>query len=497
MTNIKVATVYSGVNKAYILDSLNYQYRGKNYKFSDDLLTILESDFKRKAKNLDWLFQGQTRISVKPSAESLFNSISDNIHVMDFVTIARIFGYGIDAENFVAGYVIIDKQQVRLHKARELIRSKTPPILSGDIADRLVSTRIRAVKNKYRPEAHLNTNNRITPVNDLIINTDGLVVSVHNKNVVNSSWRSGVFDTDHISSLLNSSEVIMSIDINDYITCSEGGISSCMSMNSSSTRHLGWMMHYRSDFSVITFTHKKGDPFYKTGRTWTYLKLTEDGLPFARPFYKLSRVYGELNDGHVRAVDAYVQEHIREHLQLGEPKKHTDHKAVSYGSFKSIVSPNMQNAGGNYNGTGYFDWPQDSTAVWSRLPLWEYEGTFPVVPFTSENYEKGPVCLYNFPDALDVDGNATTQSLFTNEPKHTTNTLIGWNERYKQFVTCSVTGAKTLLRDTIEVSKGVYMHKEQAAIILSGKTIEPVVVEEVVAQEVKVVEVSDEEILDF
>jgi len=500
--SFKVAEVYADITKKYIHYSLNHHYRGKNYEFSDDLLTILESDFKQKARNLDWLFQGKTRVSLKPSNNDIFMSIQGDSSVSDFITVAEAVGYKVDTENFVNGYVIINKQQVKLHKVRELILAGKPPILPKELSTRLVNTSISDPSNKYTTKAsYISVSNDFNMVGEVLVRTKDLQVFIQPQSAITSTWKRGVnpFDTDYISTLLNSSEVVMSLDLNDYITCSEGSFSSCMSMNSTSSRHLGWMMHFRSDFSVITFTHRAGDSFYKTGRTWTFLKLTENGLPYARPFYKLSRVYGELNNGHVSVVDTFIQKNVTENLGLSNPKKHTDHKSVYYNDFKYIVSPNMQNTNSNYIGTGYFDWPSDNTTLWERLPLWEYKGEFPVTPFTQEVYAKGPMCLYNFPDALDINGNSTNKSLFTNEPANTYNNCFGWNEKYKQFVRCQATGSKILFRDALEISKGVYVAKEHAITLLSGgvtkiETIEPTIEEIPAFIEV---ELNDEDVVDF
>lgn len=495
----KLAEVYKDITKSYILESLNHQYRGKGYKFSDDLLTILESDFKRKARNLDWLFQGKTRIALQPSAESLFQSLQDNRDATDFITIAKAYGYTVDAQNFTSGYIVIDKQQVKFHKVVEIMSKLQPPELPEELVGRLIEQRLVSKVNKYRPEMTLLSSN-LHGIGSVYSTHKKLCIAIHSNDSVTKVWTSSRFiDVDRINKLLNSSEVIMSLDINDYITCSEGSFTSCMSMNSGSSRHLGWMMHFRSDFSVITFTHKKGESFYKTGRTWTFIKLTEDGRPYPRPFYKLSRVYGELNASHVTMVDTHIQDSITKNLNLGNPKKHTDSKIARFGELKTIVSPNMQNTDSYYVGNGYFDWPGDSTTVWSRLPLWEYNGIFPVTPFTQEVYSKGPVCILNFPDALDVFGNPTNKPLFENDSTHSHKTCFGWNEHYKQFVTCQATGVKTLLRDALEVTPGIYVHKDHAISVLSGKTMDAITVPvtEVTISTPQTIELSDDDIIDF
>lgn len=494
--SFEVAKVYKDVTKAYILNSLNHQYRGKNYKFSDELITRLYSDFQLKCRNLDWLFQGQMTITLKPSAEDLFESLKKNQQVQDFMALLQASGYTVDQDNFISGYVLIDKQQMKFSKVNEIIYDGKPPVITGPSAERLTKIALVPQVNKYRPEAMLNNSKDFSRADGLVVNSHRSYVSVHMAEQVQRTWKTKI-DTNEIAQMLNSSDVLMSLDINDYITCSEGGISSCMSMGSSSTRHLGWMMHFRSDFSIITFVHKGSDRFYKTGRTWTYLKLTEDGLPFARPFYKLSRTYGELNDGHIRSVDNHIQKQIEDNLGLSNPKKHSDHREVGYDNYKSIASPNMQNVNGSFNGTGYFDWPQDDSGYWNKLPLWEYKGQFPVTPFTEDNYSRGPVCLFNFPDALNVYGESTNESLFRNDPKQSIKVLHGWNERYPQFVECSVTKDKVLLRDTLELFPGVYIKKSIAIAQLAGKEIEvdKPVEEEIAA--VAVVEVSDEDVVDF
>lgn len=474
--SFKVAETHKEVTKGYLKASLEYQYRGKGYKYSDDLLTILESDYKRKVRNLDWLFKGKTRVHLQPTADKVFKSIKDQQPTADLIALATGFGYEVSAEEFVAGYIIIDKQRVRLAKSLEYIFSdknlSNIGALPIEIGSRYTKHTIRGLSpNKYRPETLPSTSkNGFFAVGDGYVNNQGLIVNVHRNTEVAMDWtNTSSISIDKIMASMNSTEVILSIDINDYITCSEGSFSSCMSEKSGSSRHLGWMMHFRSDFSVMTFTHKKGDEFYKTGRSWTFLKLTEDGLPFARPFYKLSRVYGELNQAHVSMVDNFIQEGIESAFHLGKPTKHTSREKTRYGDIKYIASPNMQNTTSNAQGTGYFDWPSDDTSSLERLPIWEYKGEYPVVPFDSNNYKRGPVCLLNFPDALDITGEPTNEPRFNNTPEHHYQAFFGWNERVKQFVTCKASGKRMLLRDTIEIAPGEYLSKDIAISIIAGK----------------------------
>lgn len=477
--SFKVAETHKEVTKSYLKASLEYQYRGKGYEYSDDLLTILESDYKRKVRNLDWLFQGKTRVRLQPTAERVFKSIKDEQSASDLIALATGFGYEVTAEDFVAGYITIDKQRVRLAKSLEYIFSEknldNVSVLPANVMKRYTRQGISPTPpNKYKPEKLLTTSkDNLFVVGDGFVNTQGLRVNVHRNTDITMSWNNtSNISIDKIMASMNSTEVVLSIDINDYITCSEGSFSSCMSEKSGSSRHLGWMMHFRSDFSVMTFTHKKGDEFYKTGRSWTFVKLTEDGLPFARPFYKLSRVYGELNQAHVSMVDNFIQESVENTFHLGAPTRHTSKDKTRYGDIKYIASPNMQNTAGNAQGTGYFDWPSDNTSSLERLPIWEYKGKYPVVPFDSNNYKRGPICLLNFPDALDINGEPTNEARFNNNPEHHYQAFFGWNERVKQFVTCKASGKRMLLRDTIEIAKGEYLSKDIAISIIAGKPLE-------------------------
>jgi hypothetical protein len=405
-------------------------------------------------------------------------------------------GYTIDQELFVNGYVIVDKQQIKLNKVKELIFSKhnlgKVGGLSKDTLGRYTTQELRPTPNKYKPEASTLSGSRsIHGVTDVFVNSHELFVCVHPKTNVLTNWNNtGGLDVNKIINAMNSTEVILSIDINDFITCSEGGVSSCMSMNNS--YHLGWMMHFRSDFSIMTFTHKKGDSFYKTGRSWTFVKLTEDGLPFSRPFYKLSKIYQALNKGHINIVDNYIQKQAMDILNMKKPSKRVS--GTDYGSNKHIVSPNMRNTtSGTVQGTGYFDWAVDDT-----VPIWEFEGEFPVVPFSPSNYKKGPICLLNFPDALDVDGAPTNEGAFRNTPEHNHSAFFGWNERYKQFVKCKATGKRMLLRDVLELNDGTFIDKALAANIISGAPVAQVIEEVVVEEATPVtIEISDDEISDF
>lgn len=502
--SFKVAETHNEVTKPYLNASLEHQYRGKGYKYSEDLLTILESDYKRKVRNLDWLFKGKTRVRLQPTADRVFKSIKDEQSASDLIALATSFGYEVTAENFVAGYIIIDKQKIRLAKSLEYIFSEknlsNVSVLPTEIMKRYIKQGIRTTPpNKYKPEVVPTiSKNNFFAVGDGYSNSQGLVVNIHRTTDVAMSWsNTGAISIDKIMASMNSTEVVLSIDINDYITCSEGSFSSCMSEKSGSSRHLGWMMHFRSDFSVMTFTHKKGDEFYKTGRSWTFVKLTEDGLPFARPFYKLSRVYGELNQAHVSMVDTYIQESIESTFHLGKPTKHTSRDKTRYGDIRYIASPNMQNTSGSAQGTGYFDWPSDNSSL-ERLPIWEYKGEYPVVPFDSNNYKRGPICLFNFPDALDINGEPTNEARFNNNPEHHYQAFFGWNERVKQFVTCKASGKRMLLRDTIEIAKGEYLSKDIAISIIAGKPQEVVeAVEEVPEAPAELMSLDGVDVCDF
>jgi hypothetical protein len=474
--SFKVATTHAEVTREYIRASLEHHYRSKGYKISDDMVTLLEFDYKRKVDNLDWLFQGKTRVRISPSKDEIYKSVLKEQTVSDFLgLISKVLGASYDI-SLIEGYVTVNKQKTRISKAKEMLVNAEIPSDLGSLGDRYTKQTFLSRKNPYRRHSNVDGKSHtigFRTTNNLVIRPVGLTVIVGTNDDVQRRWHNlDSIDTERVYQLTQGGDVVLSMDINDYITCSSGSVSSCMGFSGS--YHLGWMMHFRSDFSLMAFTHDPKDQFHKIGRSWVFVKLTENGEKFARPFYKISKPYGSFTASHCKAIDATIQSSAKAIGFIDKPKRVTDCGWGS-GDSKWMVSPNMRNVNGILgSSSGYFDWQISDTT-----PIVEYAGEYKVTPFSSGNYRRGPVTLLNFPDALDVFGEFTMEGSLTNSPNHPFPALHGWNEHFKQFVECSLSGKRVPVRDAIKLADGTWVDKFVAAKVLSGKSLtvedEPVV----------------------
>jgi len=481
--SFKVATTHQEVTRDYIKASLEHHYRSKGYKISDDMVTLLEYDYRRKVDNLDWLFQGKTRVRISPSKDEIYKSVLREQTIADFlVLISKVLAATYDI-SLIDGYVTVNKQKTRISKAKEMLVNAEIPSDLGDIGSRYTKQTLSSNKNPYRPYSDIDIKNHTSgfrTMGGLVSKPIGVTTVIGTDADVQRRWCNlDSIDTERVYQLAQGGDVVLSMDINDYITCSSGSVSSCMGFNGS--YHLGWMMHFRSDFSLMAFTHDPRDQFHKIGRSWVFVKLTENGEKFARPFYKISKTYGAFTTSHCKAIDSTIQDAAKTIGFTDKPRR-VSNCGWGDNDSKWMVSPNMRNVNGILgSSSGYFDWTISDT-----IPIVEYNGEYKVTPFASSNYRRGPVTLLNFPDALDVFGEFTMEGHLTNLPNHPFPALHGWNEHYKQFVICSLSGKRVPVRDAIKLADGSWVDKFAAARVLSGKSL--TLEEEPVAEQTAVVE---------
>ncbi|MCI4436220.1 MAG: hypothetical protein JHC33_05345 [Ignisphaera sp.] len=475
------------MTKKYIRDALEHHYSGMSYKFSQDLIDILYADYLRKKENLRWLFGDEDRIFINPSDDAIYDALFASEELRVFFDLAvDILGSKLPKDLLLKGLIDVGKQQVKLSKAWDMIKeSKNMPRAENK---KYYSSTIIKAPSKYRVTKERKESKQFT--NEGTYNWFKL-----GNCLVIASLEDAVytlvtdFNTQRVSDQIQGNPVLLSLDINDYITCSSGSVSSCMSMGNS--YHLGWMMHFRSDFSIMSFVHKKGDVHYKIGRSWLYLKLTEDGLVYPRPFYKISKRYGDLTRTHCSSIDSYIQEKARS-LGFSYPTKRQDVTGWGNADSKYAVSMNMRNVSSFFStNSGYFDWHIDEVT-----PIWEYPGDYKVVPFTAEVYKNGPVCLLNFPHALDVNGKPTVAGNFNDRISSDSRTLVGWAEKFPRFVECKFSGNRILLQDAIKIGDE-YADKRIVADMLLGNTTKVVVEQEEVVESKVYLYLDDSDMGDF
>lgn len=450
------------VTPEYIRGSLQYQYGSRSWSYSDRLCKVLANDAKNKANNLHWLFEGKSRIRLSLTAEDVYKDlIKENTVAQDLRDVLLAMGAQVEAKDFIKGMAVYQKNTVRVNKiledAQMHITELPPEIVSRYGTRQFLGT----TSSKYKEFVNLDINLANSQAFGSINIFRGAVIPTAD---IKQTLKPSFFEylsADNITSLTSSQDVILSLDVNDYVTCStqSGATRSCLRIDGE--YHLGWMQHFRSDFSIIMFTHSKKNEFEKTGRAFIQVRLTEDGVPYIKPYYKVGKTYGTINATHRRLVNELIQQKA-EVFGLGEPEVYTT------GDFNSsMVSPNI--AGGPSNGdiSGYFDRYIDKDAA-----FYVYKSDIPAFPNTSNNYRYGPSCIMPFPDALDVNGHITDVRNFGNPARGRSS--IGFNHETK-FVTCSKTGEEVPLGEAALISFGNYVSNkwllEQTGLIQESSNI--------------------------
>lgn len=434
----------------------------KANKFSDRFLDTIVHDANKKQDNLRWLMGDKTRIEFPVSNDVIKIALSNSDEYVTFKKFTELLGFTID--DIVAGKIVKDGNIYSISSIGKMRITMDNALKSVITKQNLCAIRPKHSNNSYRSYPY--TIEDYSVVKDygdfIIVEQDNKVYKIPKDKLDHVSPN---YDFHHLSRevsriITDSSAIVLSTDIRDFITCSRGSISSCFS--ETNMHHLGWVQNFRADFSLIAFTHSSEDILRKTGRFWVYARALENGLPFDTPFFKIQKSYGKVTDQNRDTIINYIKDKAKSNLNLKFTYRDFD------SAIKQVeVSPNLNHFGTSHSSfAGYLDTKRGSNAPEYRV----------------DNSDKthGVSCLYNFPDAIGYDGLPTNDGNFESNQTGLFRSSLGVVPIYK-YVTCEITKESVLDVDAIKLADGKWYSKSALSNTILGTAIEKdeiVVVEE-------------------
>ena len=262
----------------------------------------------------------------------------------------------------------------------------------------------------------------------------------------------------------NAAPLTVSMDLADMITCSTGEARSCLSVDN--IHAAGAIQNFRTEFAAISFTARARDRFYKKGRSWLFLRVTERGHIREYPFWKQQKSYGTVTETHQQVLNGIITERA---------KKITSTKFTKKPSFHNyITSPNVSTRMidvGHTAAPGYID-------TISR----DYTSFYVPGDQTGERFSDSREVLLPFEDMLDLNGEVSNITSF----HHGTNNSNYFGALTPNIyeVTCNKTNTIVLDTDAVEID-GKWIRKDILGQLLNGDV-------EVTLDKPKAVETQDE-----
>ena len=469
----KLAEKVSDVTEEYILRSLKYHYPHMDVsQWSDKLIKRFHADFHNKALQNRWFFGDNIRVQVTIPASELIQSLRDKDTAASkyFDALAEA-GYDIsDPELLIKGKCKHNSQVIRISKAVREIREKSKwkevVLRRGIIIQSLQSTE-RTLKGKevYPSITGQNTidallsnpdfnllNRKLTVVdiinNVLLIQTTYGILPLPKKYIINYEIPEDPFNYDISKALeeVKASQLIISQDINDFITASSGAFSSCFSIGK--CYHFGWQQMWRTPFVWIAFTEKK--LFHKTGRMWILQHLTHMNEPIKyNKALRFQKAYGQIKGIQKDHLKSFIVHKFNEAFK-GEATFNGDYKNTDSLNTK-FISSNIHGGWGRH--AGYFDTGGDRTYFDDIDPFYQQPG-------------RGG-CMFMFADALDENGEVTTNSNFGN-----TSGNSGMVGVYPDTILVQSEVSKTIVdsSEAIQLSDGRWVSRKDVEALLSSNT---------------------------
>lgn len=400
---LEVVKYADEVDEAYIRKVLKEVYGGRDYhkQFSDKLVRVFLSDYKRKAKNLAWFMKdkdGRVRnyIEMTPSPEkSLEDAIKNNSTVAEIAKYLDNEGISYTAESFLENKCIFEKQPMKITKViknrkgisyEKAINFTTKKVKDGvKVSFKAFGIPSSGVKDYYETGViAFFSDGSISKK----ISSGDVVVSVKDRlSDLSENDLANVFNN------INSADMKVSMDLADIATCSTGNCGSCFSVDN--IHHNAALMYFRSDFALIAFTHDNKDRLLKRGRSWLFLRFTKDGAPSNLPFFKQQTAYGSVSSSHQSLLTETIKNSAKKELNITEEIQSIDQSI-------NVVhaSPNSKPTSGHTAAPGYLDGNGGGRYSW-HIPK-SFVNTF----------HNGAIAPLVFPDPLDTDGNVTSQTSF-------------------------------------------------------------------------------------
>ena len=481
------------VNEKYIRDALEHCYKGRSYekKFSDKLVRVLLSDYKKKMLNLAWYFKDEDgRIQnykiLQPTPEKVLDDAKKNSNIIrDILNWLGSVGAEYSAQDFINNKCIIKKQQIKITKAVHQ-RDTSIHYLDSCFAKGQPNEGIIASVNftKYFKDGNITSGDLIhqithaklyySGVGCLATTEDGslnyaLIPDKYVTLTVKDSL-SGL-STDKLSQVfgnIGAEQMKVSMDLADMITSSTGNASSCLSVDN--CHHSNTIINFRSDFAVIAFTNDPNDRLKKRGRAWLFLRLTEKGFKREIPFWKQQQSYGTVTSAHT----ALILEDIRSNVKVSFGYSKNDFTKEDRGVKWFQASPNVltnENIG-HTAAPGHLDSSGSGDKGWFILKT------------KLDKFFTNAETPLTFPDTLGLDGNINNSFNFTKD--YGSSNYYGSLSANNYEVTCSATGKTVLDSDAVCIEDKWYS-KDILGTLITGKTVAQVEAEEEVEEVAKVV----------
>jgi len=457
--NFTVAQYADEVDEAYIRKALAKGYTGTGYvnKFSDKLVRVLLSDYHKKADNLAWLLKdeaGRIRnyISMATDDATILQNARQNInYIQSMVDTLKTLGATYTPKEFLANRCTMNKQSMKISKALADRPSTIPYSLkvytqlnkSGRlVAVRYASTKVKLSTSRLQvgeTQTVLFKSSSKELIED-ILPSSALVLE--SKDSLSGLSRDNF--TNIISGVV-SSQLTLSIDLADMITCSTGDCRSCLSVDN--IHAAGAIQNFRTEFSLIAFTAGK-DRLSKKGRTWVFARGTERGHIRQLPFWKLQKAYGSVTSTHQSMLHDFIGDRMRKLTK----KSFTSYEGLGNYSVTPNVSSNISGASHTY-APGYIDTSANGATAW-RIPR--------NITFSPNRSRE---VLLPFKDMLDLTGEVSNITSFHHSKNN--NDYYGAFEPNKYEVTCVVTNTKILDCDAVKI-EGQWYRKDILPQLLNG-----------------------------
>lgn len=477
MAKLQPIEKVSGINEQYIIQSMKQHYSAaQTSEMTPLFIKTLVHDYKMKAKNLAWLFGDDTTITIHPEVEKvLADLIRDDAPGIRILTdYLKSVGATYTAEQLQNSKCTYKKQEMRVSRVIQMTSEDLDiikAVISGDKYEGeihrtdLDMSALFPVDNTLGVSIIDPTSRHVRQSTDV---TDGGVVWVRRADglydcfspdqakfrVKKNIHRINIEDT---LSQIDAGTVVLSIDLNDFITASSGGVSSCFGFGG--MHHLGWMNYWRSDFGIMVFMQNKQNRYSKVGRQWLLMRMTENGRDFDAPVFKFQKPYGRIKLSHTRLVEEFIFKKIKE--KWGYNKSDFDY--ITNGNLTATeVSDNCMAEGGSHGRhSGYTDSAFSSAAPGYALKENKaYKGQYTAFPkLISTQYQDGRSLIFNFPDAMNMKGIVTNSGNFQGNQTHRSKTSLGYIPP-AHIVTCAATGKEVLDKECTMMPDGTYVLTE-------------------------------------
>lgn len=466
------------ISEEYITRTLKKHYNSSiTAALTPLMVKTLTYDFKQKAKNLNWLFNGKTTVSISPDPEKTLKDLMQNNSGGINVLIDFLNGIGATytAALLQESKCIYNKQEMRITRVIEMLPNITDIVqamLQGNslrgnlIQDELlpyvkstIAAKTETIMYSTKSSHSIRYGKDATDgTNIWIQQSNGFYECYPNKNYQAVVKRPiDDYDIHDITKQIDGSTVVLSIDPNDFITASNGGVSSCFGF--SGMHHLGWMNYWRADFGIIAYVKNSNDRMYKTGRQWLLMKMTENNQMFEAPAFKFQKPYGKLTLAHTKLVEDFVFGKIKEAFGFTR----NQFTRISSGSLqKASVSDTCMTTQGSHGiHSGYTDTSfMDSAPGYQLKADTAYKGQYVAFPYlVSDNYHDGRSMIFNFPDALNMQGIPTNNGGFTANQTHRSKSSLGVIPPAK-LVTCAATKKEVLDKECVQMPDGSFVLTE-------------------------------------